>query len=303
MISLIICSCNEKQLSDISENIRVTIGVPYEIIAIDNSQGKYGICAAYNLGAARAQFSILCFVHEDVIFETKKWGQILVQHFQNPAVGVIGVAGSPFKSNIPSTWGLDEKYSYLNLIQNFKYTEQKSVWEHYNPAPGSLSREVVLVDGVFIAVRREAWADNHFDEKHFPGFHGYDADFCLQIYQQKKYKIIVIFDLLLKHLSEGRFDAQWIAAARQVTDKWQSVLPLYSENFSFREIKFLQRKALKQLIFASVNSHVPSRVIYKDLFRYSSFKYFSSGLFFSCLFKIHSPKAYAWIKKTIKKYT
>ena len=41
MISLIICSTREELDPVLKDNIAATIGVPYEIIHIDNSQGKY----------------------------------------------------------------------------------------------------------------------------------------------------------------------------------------------------------------------------------------------------------------------
>ncbi len=50
MISIIICSRDADYLRKVSENVAATIGVPYEIQAIDNSKGAYGICEAYNLG-------------------------------------------------------------------------------------------------------------------------------------------------------------------------------------------------------------------------------------------------------------
>ncbi|RFP64156.1 hypothetical protein D0N36_15745 [Hymenobacter lapidiphilus] len=54
MISLIICTRDPAALAAVSQSAAATIGVPFEIVPIDNSQGQYGICEAYNLGAARA---------------------------------------------------------------------------------------------------------------------------------------------------------------------------------------------------------------------------------------------------------
>ena len=46
MISIVICSRSETALENVSQSVSLTIGVPYEIIAIDNSKGEYSI----NLG-------------------------------------------------------------------------------------------------------------------------------------------------------------------------------------------------------------------------------------------------------------
>lgn len=73
MISIIICSKNKDLLKDVSANIELTIGVPYEIIAIENNKGEFGICKAYNDGASKAKYDIFCFMHEDISFETQNW--------------------------------------------------------------------------------------------------------------------------------------------------------------------------------------------------------------------------------------
>ena len=58
MISIIICSRNPEMDKRLDENIRQTIGAEYEIVLVDNSEGKYGICGAYNEGVIRSQGDI-----------------------------------------------------------------------------------------------------------------------------------------------------------------------------------------------------------------------------------------------------
>ena len=57
---------------------------------------KKGICEVYNSLAALAKvFIFRCFVHEDILFQTLDWGLSVEDIFsQNPAMGVVGVAGS-----------------------------------------------------------------------------------------------------------------------------------------------------------------------------------------------------------------
>ncbi len=80
----------------LKENIRATIGVAFEIIPIINSGGRIGICEAYNIGARRSKFGMLCFMHEDVRMHTMSWGKIVSRILQDKSIGLLGVAGSIF---------------------------------------------------------------------------------------------------------------------------------------------------------------------------------------------------------------
>lgn len=106
MISIIISSFRPNLFSDLIENIKDTIGIDeYEIIKIDNP-GIMGLCDAYNKGAADAKYKYLCFCHEDVLFHTQNWGELIISSFsKNPRIGIVGFAGSVYKTWIPSGWG------------------------------------------------------------------------------------------------------------------------------------------------------------------------------------------------------
>ena len=81
MISIIICSRNLGIDPKLSTNITSTIGCEYELIVIDNSQNKYSIFQAYNIGIEKSTSEIICFVHEDVLFHSKDWGKKLIEIF------------------------------------------------------------------------------------------------------------------------------------------------------------------------------------------------------------------------------
>ncbi|MFI2757155.1 glycosyltransferase family 2 protein, partial [Streptococcus suis] len=83
VLSLIICTRDPTALKTVSQSAAATIGVPHEIVAVDNSEGQYGICEAYNIGAAQAQYDVLCFMHEDIRFHTSGWGRIVVDILQD----------------------------------------------------------------------------------------------------------------------------------------------------------------------------------------------------------------------------
>ncbi len=235
MISIVICSRDKKVLAQVQENVALTIGVPHEVIAIDNSQGRYGICEVYNMGAAQAKYELLCYMHEDIAFETNQWGKKVSEAFANsPKLGLLGVAGSSYKPALPSGWSYPyagTKTTYMNIIQCFKDGREEFHVQN-NPRNESLSK-VVSVDGVWFCTRKSIVKQTPFDDKTFTGFHCYDVDFSLSVYQQ--YDVAVTYDVLLRHFSEGSFDDKWAAETLKLHKKWKQILPVNLEGLSKQE--------------------------------------------------------------------
>jgi hypothetical protein len=102
MISVIICSRSTNQT--LVNNIEATIGVPYEVILIDNSNNEHSICTAYNLGVKKSKYATLCFMHDDIAYQSNNWGNAVLNHFNNEQVNAIGIAGTPYYSFMPGPW-------------------------------------------------------------------------------------------------------------------------------------------------------------------------------------------------------
>ena len=236
MISVIISSQKKALLEEVTKNIEVTIGVPFEIISIENSNGKMGICEAYNSGAAKASFDILCFMHEDVSFETVGWGKNVVTHLSDMEVGLIGVAGGDTKSVVPSSWSSSVFQSEISIIQHSRDSAvppQRIVKTGY-PNNTATIKNVVCIDGVWMCTRKDIFEKHQFDSVVFKGFHGYDIDFSLQVFSQ--YRVCVIFDVLLHHYSEGNYSKVWIESAVMISKKWRGILPLSVRGLSKKEL-------------------------------------------------------------------
>ena len=92
MISIIICSRFQSISKKLKDNIENTVGVVHEIICIDNSKSQYDIFSAYNEGVKRSQYPLLCFMHEDILHYTNDWGKLLINHFRDLKVGLIGIS-------------------------------------------------------------------------------------------------------------------------------------------------------------------------------------------------------------------
>jgi glycosyltransferase involved in cell wall biosynthesis len=251
MISIIICSANAEELQQVSQNIDQTIGVPYEMISIDNSDRKRGICEVYNEGKKKAGFDILCFMHEDIEIKTEGWGEKLLSIFDaNADIGVVGVAGGGYKALAPSGWYCLEynspDKSFQNVIQGFKLKTKTEVHAYHNPYQQSLS-EVVCVDGMWFCARKSILKDKPFDEDLLKGFHGYDVDFCLSLFG--KHKIVVTYDILMKHSSEGNFNKEWLNELLKLHRKWNKHLPMtVTRSVSKEDLYFTEKKALKNVV-------------------------------------------------------
>ncbi|MFX5306134.1 glycosyltransferase, partial [Acinetobacter baumannii] len=61
------------------------------------------ITEAYNSGAEKSTFENLLFLHEDIIFYTRNWGNKLLHHLQKESTGIVGVAGSSYVPFAPSS--------------------------------------------------------------------------------------------------------------------------------------------------------------------------------------------------------
>ena len=233
MISVIVCYHNADYLAELERNVARTIGCPYEWIAVDNMENQHSIFSAYNEGMRRSLHPYLCFVHEDVRFVTQDWGRKIVSHLQDPKVGLVGIAGGGVMPKIPSTWALAGQ-SY-NLMQ----ARRGSGGHHMELAKCPVDytgnrRQVVIVDGVFLSMRRELSAKLSFDEN-FTGFHGYDYDLSAQSIVAG-YKNYVVYDVLLEHFSAGNQNAVYYRQLLQVYAKWEPFLPLLADTVDYKKI-------------------------------------------------------------------
>jgi Glycosyltransferase like family len=223
MISVLICSTNTDLFKQVTQNITESIGTAFEILHFNNKLAKKGICAVYNQLAKEAQYSILCFVHEDVMFKTAGWGEILLKTFlESEQVGLVGIAGSKYKSRYYSGW-----FTNLKTLDCASYIHQyPGSIEHVRLTPdnSNAAQEVVCIDGVFMCCRKNVWKENPFDDQLLKGFHFYDIDFSLRIAQ--KNEVLVIYDLELIHItSGGDYGNAWVTEAIKYHLAKQNELP------------------------------------------------------------------------------
>lgn len=221
MISLIICSRTATIDTKLSKNIAETIGCIHELIVIDNSKNKYSIFEAYNMGIEKSKSEYLCFIHDDILFHTKGWGNIVQDIFKDdPKIGLVGVAGSKIKTKMPSAWwDCPEDQKVINIIQHFPNKEKEKWFFGFEDVS---NMEVVVIDGVFMTARKDDKI--HFNEN-LKGFHNYDLNISFE-YKRNGYKIIVTNEILLEHFSLGIINGFWINSTFKIHSLYKTLLPL-----------------------------------------------------------------------------
>jgi len=221
MHSIIICSRAHAISDSLSENIKKTVGCDYELIVIDNSENKYSIFEAYNLGIDRSKGDYLCFVHDDILFQTQDWGVVVLEIFnQNKKLGLLGVAGAKIKTKMPSAWwDCPETDKVLCLKQHLR-DGSVVVWD--KGFADKNVEKVAVIDGVCMIAKK----DNRFRfQENSKGFHGYDLNISFE-YINLGYEVMISNLIFIEHFSLGTINQNWYLSTLQMHQLYAKMLPL-----------------------------------------------------------------------------
>ena len=198
----------------------------------DNRKANIGICEVYNKLAASARFPYLCFLHEDLLFKTRDWGKYLVDKFADGDIGLIGIAGSIYKSKLYSGWysGGGER-DFCNIYHRLGNEE------YHLQFPEGWKEEivpVVTIDGVFMACPHHVWKKIQFNEKLLSGFHFYDI--CFSVDVAREWNVAVTNRIDMVHLTVGGdFGNNWVDAAFTFHHARRKELPLATSGMNAKD--------------------------------------------------------------------
>lgn len=253
MISIIICSKDLYLYNKVQKSIEETIGtIVYEIIKIDNSVDHLAITKAYNIGIHRAKYAYLLFIHEDILFHTLNWGMILLSIFRDDSqIGLIGIAGTKYKSQFPSAfWHTEEEMLNINLIQHYKNKSPDLFNKGFKN--GNIEK-VVAIDGVFMGLRKSTGVK--FNEN-IKGFHCYDLGISIDTLENK-YQIIATNQILIEHFSIGNTNIEFVKGVIRFHDLYKNKLPKYISNKKSR----LETVALQRFLGICLeNKYIPYKL-------------------------------------------
>jgi hypothetical protein len=206
--------------NDFINMLTKTSGVPnIQIIPIENN-GEYSLTEVYNKILLKSHNDILVLCHDDIYFDSKNWGQKILNHFKRkPDYGILGLAGT---TNLPKSGKWWDDFSKMKGIVNHEHEGKK--WESkYSASSGNQIDDVVLVDGLFIVINRKKIKEKFNEE--IKGFHFYDVDFSFRNFI-KDVKIGVMYDVRVTHKSIGQTNDQWEENRKIFSEKYKDVLPV-----------------------------------------------------------------------------
>lgn len=180
----------------------------------------HGIAHAYNTILDRAishpDCQALILVHDDVqVVDGSFRGKILAA-LSEPQVGIVGPIGG---ANLTSA-----RWWNARRLAGRVYETRGDI------SLGSLVADVDVVDGLLLALNRNALEHVRFDEQ-LTGFHGYDIDICLQA-RANGLRVVVRPIDVIHRTKTGYGDVDdYLATAAYLSRKWPGQLvPLsYSE--------------------------------------------------------------------------
>ena len=202
------------------ELLKKTSGIPKcEIIPVENN-GEFSLTEIYNKILNESSNDIVILCHDDIYFDTKNWGNKILNHFKrNKDYGILGLAGT---TNIPKSAKWWEDFSKMKGIVNHEHEGKK--WESkYSASKGNQLDDVVLVDGLFIVINKKNIKQN-FNED-IKGFHFYDVDFSFRNFIEDV-NIGVMYDVRVTHKSIGQTNEQWEKNREVFAEKYKDSLPV-----------------------------------------------------------------------------
>lgn len=159
------------------------------------------LAEAYNRGAERVRGEWIVFCHDDIRFLRADFAARLANAMQQ--FDVVGPAGATRADGPAALWG-----GPSSGFAQVSYPLPDGRYIAALAGVGPVHQSAQLLDGLFIAARREAWAAVRFDAARFDAFHLYDMDFSLACHRAG-WRVGIAQDLHLLHDSLGNFDERW----------------------------------------------------------------------------------------------
>ncbi len=208
-ISIVTCSIDDTRFNRASKSYaKALAGWPHEIVRISDARS---LAEGYTRGTERASYPIIIFSHDDVEILTSDFGSRLARHLAS--CDIVGIAGAT-KAAGPAWSHAGHPHLHGCVVGPTATGLEVQVFSVRGPLIGRIQ----VLDGVFLAMRREIAAQVGWDAETFDGFHGYDVDFTLRA-ATSGLRLAVATDLGVLHHSRGHFGDAWRVAADKLKRK------------------------------------------------------------------------------------
>jgi len=172
-----------------------------EYFFVEND-GSKDLTTLYNEYLNKSTNDVVVFIHDDLEFITKNLTPKIIKLFNNnEEYGIIGLAGT---DNLLSGMWWEDRNSMNGQVGHIQ--GKKRYISKYSKSFGDNLKETVIVDGLFMAVKKSKLKHN-FNED-FKGFHFYDLPICL-LNHLDGIKVGITTKIKLYHKSVGQVNNQW----------------------------------------------------------------------------------------------
>ena len=204
------------------KHIEDTCGIKgVQILSYENPDGT-PLTEIYNKALGESVNDVIVYCHDDIIYNTKKWGKKILKHFNNSDYGILGLAGTRVMPESGRWWD-DINQQTSNMVGIVKHSNEGKTWEsRYSNSYGDNIIPVVITDGVFFVIHKER-IKKEFNKK-VRGFHFYDIDFTFRNHLEGV-KVGVITDTRITHLSMGQTNEEWEKNRELFVERYKGDLP------------------------------------------------------------------------------
>ncbi len=209
-VSVIICSIDPARFSRASAMYDALLReVEHEIIGIRDARS---LAEGYNRGLARARHPITVLSHDDIEIVSPDFAARLLRSLAR--YDVVGVAGT--RRMIGEAWHF-AGHPHLQGQIGMPGTDGNTVVNVYGMDQPD-SPHLQALDGLFLAMHRDAARDLGFDQATFDGWHCYDLDFTFRAWLAGL-NCATCNELQIVHASLGGYDENWLRYAGRFLKK------------------------------------------------------------------------------------
>jgi hypothetical protein len=196
-ISIIVCSIDRAKLGRLQANLQTLLcGEDWELIHVADARS---LCEGYNRGVVRARGEILVFCHDDITILCPDFASRLRTRLAS--FDLLGVAGSTRATGPTWTWS-GAPHIFASIAYPREDTDEVQLATCGTSGP--VVKNAQLLDGVFMAARKDLVQRVPFDEATFDGFHLYDLDFSYRAWLSGA-RTAICRDVAICHASRGKF--------------------------------------------------------------------------------------------------
>lgn len=221
-IAIVLCSKKtNEEIKPFIEHIKETCGCDAHVYFIHNPEGVSlsRIYADMTVSKDIVE-KVIVFIHDDIEFLRKGWGaEVLRQFNEHEDYGIIGVAGSAQFDQGGAWWNYEKKFG-----QVLHRAEGKTWLTTFSPLLTKDLQDVVVIDGLFMAIHKERISENF--NRDLLSFDFYDIYFCLSNYLSGKCKIGVTTNIRIAHNSIGKLRDSWYKNREIVNKDFGKYFPI-----------------------------------------------------------------------------